>query len=192
MDVLSLPVSSLYIGLHGLFAVFLANFVLYVRLRSNKVPEWQPDAVLRVQANFVENVPLALLLLFLARDAVEELPVARLLLVGGLELLRPDQSGVLVGQADSAATVLVDQADDALVDLATEHHFDHIHRLAVGYPHAFDEVTFDVQALEQVADLRPAAVHRRLGVRRLAATDDSISAKSSSISRSAREGVRRR
>ena len=65
MDVLSLPVSSLYIGLHGLFAVFLANFVLYVRLRSNKVPEWQPDAVLRVQANFVENVPLALFLLFL-------------------------------------------------------------------------------------------------------------------------------
>ena len=65
MDVLSLPVSSLYIGLHGLFAVFLANFVLYVRLRSNKAPEWQPDAVLRVQANFVENVPLALLLLFL-------------------------------------------------------------------------------------------------------------------------------
>ena len=65
MDVLSFPVSSLYIGLHGLFAVFLANFVLYVRLRSNKAPEWQPDAVLRVQANFVENVPLALLLLFL-------------------------------------------------------------------------------------------------------------------------------
>ena len=62
---LSVPASTLYIGLHGLFAVFLANFVLYVRLRSKKVPEWQPDAVLRVQANFVENVPLALLLLLL-------------------------------------------------------------------------------------------------------------------------------
>ena len=65
MEALSAPISSLYIGLHGLFAVFLANFVLYIRLRSDKVPDWQPDAVLRVQANFVENVPLALLLLFL-------------------------------------------------------------------------------------------------------------------------------
>ena len=65
MEALSAPTSSLYIGLHGLFAVFLANFVLYIRLRSDKVPDWQPDAVLRVQANFVENVPLALLLLFL-------------------------------------------------------------------------------------------------------------------------------
>ena len=65
MEALSAPTSSLYIGLHGLFAVFLANFVLYIRLRSDKVPDWQPDAVLRVQANFVENVPLALLLLLL-------------------------------------------------------------------------------------------------------------------------------
>ena len=65
MEALTVPISSLYIGLHGLFAVFLANFVLYIRLRSDKVPDWQPDAVLRVQANFVENVPLALLLLFL-------------------------------------------------------------------------------------------------------------------------------
>ena len=67
MEALSAPTSSLYIGLHGLFAVFLANFVLYIRLRSDKVPDWQPDSVLRVQANFVENVPLALLLLFFNR-----------------------------------------------------------------------------------------------------------------------------
>ena len=61
---LSLPVSTLYIGLHGLFAVFLANFVLYIRLQQQS-SGWQPDSVLRVQANFVENVPLALLLLLL-------------------------------------------------------------------------------------------------------------------------------
>ena len=58
-----IPVSALYIGLHALLAVVLANFVLYARLRTGKVPAWQPDAALRVQANFVENVPIALLLL---------------------------------------------------------------------------------------------------------------------------------
>lgn len=58
-----IPVTALYAGLHGLLAVVLANFVLYVRLRPGKVAEWQPDAALRVQANFIENVPIALLLL---------------------------------------------------------------------------------------------------------------------------------
>ncbi len=58
-----ISVTALYVGLHALLAVLLANFVLYVRLRGNKVPEWQPDAALRVQANFIENVPIALLLL---------------------------------------------------------------------------------------------------------------------------------
>ena len=57
-----IPMTALYVGLHALLAVVLANFVLYARLRSGKVPAWQPDAALRVQANFVENVPLALLL----------------------------------------------------------------------------------------------------------------------------------
>ena len=56
-----IPVSALYIGLHGLMAVVLANFVLYARLRTGKVPAWQPDAALRVQANFIENVPIALI-----------------------------------------------------------------------------------------------------------------------------------
>ncbi|MBA58652.1 MAG: hypothetical protein CMQ40_05705 [Gammaproteobacteria bacterium] len=63
MEPMALPVSSLYFGLHGLLAVFLANFVLYVRLRASEMPEWSPAAALRVQANFIENVPLALLLL---------------------------------------------------------------------------------------------------------------------------------
>lgn len=58
-----IPISALYTGLHALLAVVLANFVLYARLRTGKVPAWQPDAALRVQANFIENVPIALVLL---------------------------------------------------------------------------------------------------------------------------------
>ena len=60
---MSLPVTALYLGLMGLLAVLLANHVLYVRLRSAAQPKWKPEAALRVQANFVENVPLGLLLL---------------------------------------------------------------------------------------------------------------------------------
>jgi hypothetical protein len=59
----SVPISALYLGLMGLLAVGLANHVLYVRLRSQAQPKWRPEAALRVQANFVENVPLGLLLL---------------------------------------------------------------------------------------------------------------------------------
>ncbi len=53
----------LYAGILALLAVLLANQVLYVRLRGSAEPAWRADATLRVQANFVENVPLALLLL---------------------------------------------------------------------------------------------------------------------------------
>ncbi len=80
-------------------------------------------------------------------------------LTGRLELPGADQAGILAGQANGAAAMLVDQADNALVDLAAEDHLHHIHGLAVGDPHAVDEVAFDVQALEQIADLRAAAVH---------------------------------
>ena len=59
---MSVLVSAFYAGLCGVLAVLLANHVLYVRLRSASQPKWRPDAVLRVQANFVENVPLARLL----------------------------------------------------------------------------------------------------------------------------------
>ena len=36
-----------------------------MRLRARRLPDWQPHAAERVQANFVENVPLALILLYL-------------------------------------------------------------------------------------------------------------------------------
>ena len=71
-----IPITALYAGLHALLAVVLANFVLYVRLRGRKVPAWQPDAALRVQANFIENVPIALLLLLILE--IQSVPVSLL------------------------------------------------------------------------------------------------------------------
>ena len=55
----------IYAGLMGVLSVLLANHVLYARLRGRDLPEWQAPAAERVQGNFVENVPLALLLLYL-------------------------------------------------------------------------------------------------------------------------------
>ncbi|MEM1435013.1 MAG: MAPEG family protein [Pseudomonadota bacterium] len=60
-----MPVTLLYAGLLGLLSVLLANHVLKVRVNAQQYPEWKPNAVLRSQANFVENVPLALVVLFL-------------------------------------------------------------------------------------------------------------------------------
>lgn len=58
-----------YAGLMALFSVLLANYVLYVRLRAKTVPDWQPRAAERVQANFAENVPLTLVVLYLVEVA---------------------------------------------------------------------------------------------------------------------------
>ena len=58
-------ITLLYASILGLLSVLLANQVLYVRLRGDKEESWRADSVLRVQANFVENVPLALIILYL-------------------------------------------------------------------------------------------------------------------------------
>ena len=60
-----IPVTLIYAGLMGLLSVLLANYVLFTRLRTGRIPDWQPPAAERVQGNFVENVPLALILLYL-------------------------------------------------------------------------------------------------------------------------------
>ena len=60
-----IPVTLLYAGILGLLSVLLANQVLYVRLRGEQMPDWKADATLRTQANFVENVPLALVIMYL-------------------------------------------------------------------------------------------------------------------------------
>lgn len=62
-------VTLLYAGLLALLAVLLANQVLYVRLRAAGQPGWRAAATERVQANFVENVPLALILLWLLESS---------------------------------------------------------------------------------------------------------------------------
>jgi uncharacterized membrane protein YecN with MAPEG domain len=62
-------VTLLYAGCLGLLGVLLANQVLYVRLRAGSEPPWRAGATERVQGNFVENVPLALILLFLLESA---------------------------------------------------------------------------------------------------------------------------
>ena len=62
-------ITLLYAGILVLTAVFLANLVLYVRLRPREQPEWRGNATMRVQANFVENVPIALILLWLLENA---------------------------------------------------------------------------------------------------------------------------
>ncbi len=62
-------ITLLYAGIFALLAVLLANQVLYVRLRGGAEPSWRGDATQRVQANFVENVPLALVLLLALEQA---------------------------------------------------------------------------------------------------------------------------
>ena len=64
-----IPASLAYAGAMALLSVLLANQVLYVRLRGGRVPDWKPHATERTQANFVENVPLALVLLYLLEVA---------------------------------------------------------------------------------------------------------------------------
>jgi uncharacterized membrane protein YecN with MAPEG domain len=63
MSEIQLPVTALYAGLLALMSVFVANRVLWARLRGNKVPEWKEETNLRIQGNFNENVPLAVALL---------------------------------------------------------------------------------------------------------------------------------
>ena len=64
-------------------------------------------------------------------------------LPGHGKFLGADQLGILTGQADGAAAMLVDQIDDALVDLTAEDHFNHVHGRGIGDAHAVDKVAFD-------------------------------------------------
>ena len=60
-----IPVTLLYAGILGLLSVLLANQVMFVRVKGKSEESWRGHATERVQANFVENVPIALILLFL-------------------------------------------------------------------------------------------------------------------------------
>ncbi len=80
-----------------------------------------------------------------------------------LQLAGDDQVAVLAGEPDRLAAVAVDVADDLLVDLAAEDHLHHVHGFGVGDAHALDEAGFLAHGLQNLADLRPAAVdHHRV------------------------------
>jgi hypothetical protein len=72
--------------------------------------------------------------------------------------LRARERAVLAGQPDRLSTLLVDEPDDLLVELA-QHHLHHVHHLLVGHAHALAELALDAHLRQQVADLRAAAVH---------------------------------
>ncbi|MDX1580296.1 MAG: MAPEG family protein [Alphaproteobacteria bacterium] len=65
MVVIATPITFLYAGILGLLLVALAIQVLYARVNQAKVPDWKPETTFRVQANFCEYVPMALILLYL-------------------------------------------------------------------------------------------------------------------------------
>ena len=65
----------------------------------------------------------------------------------------------LPGEPDRGAALAVDEMHDLLVDLPAEHHFDEVHRFGVGHAHALDELAFLADALQELVDLRSAAVH---------------------------------
>ena len=54
--------------------------------------------------------------------------------------------------------MVIDEADDLLVDLADQHHLDDLDRLLVGDAHAAHERRLLAEPLHERADLRPAAV----------------------------------
>ena len=53
--------------------------------------------------------------------------------------------------------MLIDEAHDLLVELA-QHHFDDVHHLVVGDAHPLPELACDAHLVQEVADLRTAAV----------------------------------
>ena len=72
--------------------------------------------------------------------------------------MRADKGAILPGQANRLAAKTVDQVDDILVDLA-QHHLHHVHGFFVGDAHALHKFAGLAYTLEQIIDLRAAAVH---------------------------------
>ena len=80
-----------------------------------------------------------------ALDLADEPDVDELAFGGvGLEqhLAGVDERAVLAGQPHRLAAVLVDEADDLLVELA-QHHLDDVHHPVVGDAHALAELALD-------------------------------------------------
>ena len=71
-------VTLLYAGILGLLSVLLANQVMFVKVNSKLEETWRGHATERVQANFVENVPLAVILLLLFELSTGEIFVTHI------------------------------------------------------------------------------------------------------------------
>lgn len=65
MNAVDVPITFFYASLLGLLLVALSIQVLWARINAKKLPDWKPETTFRVQANFVEYVPLAVMLLYL-------------------------------------------------------------------------------------------------------------------------------
>ena len=75
------------------------------------------------------------------------------------DFARDHHIAVFAAQADRAAALGVDRADDLFVDGAGQHHFDDLDRRLVGHAQAVGELRFDAELLQHRADLRTAAMH---------------------------------
>src|SRR3989344_1107688 len=73
--------------------------------------------------------------------------------------LGADQPAVLAGKPHGLAALLADEIDDLLVDEAAQHHLNHLQVLAVGATHDLNKLALLPDSIQQLADLRPAAVN---------------------------------
>ena len=53
----------------------------------------------------------------------------------------------------------IDERDDVGIDQPAEHHLHHVHGGGIGHTHTVHEFRFDIQARQQLTDLRSTAVH---------------------------------
>ncbi len=65
MTAVDVPITFFYASFLGLLLVALSIQVLWARINAKNLPDWKPETTFRVQANFVEYVPMAVVLLYL-------------------------------------------------------------------------------------------------------------------------------
>ena len=70
-----------------------------------------------------------------------------------------DQLAIFSGHTDSSPAISVNAVHNFFVHRGAEHHFHDIHRSFIGHPHTINELCFDIEALQQLANLRSTPVH---------------------------------
>ena len=81
-------------------------------------------------------------------DLADQAEVDLLAVDDGVGGLGGEQAGVLAGEPDGDAAVLVDQPDQLALHLADEHHPDDVHRLGGGDAQAAAELRLDAEPVE--------------------------------------------